>query len=520
MSRLGESGGGPVDWYRSRIGEPTTDDEALGYWLFVAGVVLGVVGIFLYVVSRPAGTVRQWSIVLATVGLVLVIAGPIVRLPLQRTATVLVYAGALICLVALGWFLVAFPGEWTPQQGNPEVIGLYALGLLVMAIGGVLVPILTDKADLEAEVSALAGEVVALQGALRDSAADEDDLVARLREFRQNLADTEVDEADLAARLRSLRTSQSRFELYEDAGGEWRWRLRHRNGNVVATSGEGYTRRHNAQKGLAAVRRDALGATMLLIEDEADLPAEEERFDPVEETESRATFERYEDAGGEHRWRLVHENGNVLADGGEGYASRSGADEAVERVKRIAGPADYLRPDPTAFEVYRDTGGEWRWRLVHENGNVLADGGEGYTRRRDARRAIDRIRDGVDDMEFHVYEDAAGEHRWRLLASNDRIVADSGEGYATSDGADDAVDRVREYAPDADVLDVGWGAFEVYEAADGEFRWRLRHRNGNILADSGEGYADRSGAYDGVESVKRNAANAEVTSVDEVTPTT
>jgi uncharacterized protein YegP (UPF0339 family) len=31
--------------------------------------------------------------------------------------------------------------------------------------------------------------------------------------------------------------------------------------------------------------------------------------------------------------------------------------------------------------------------------------------------------------EFHLYKDAAGEWRWRLLAGNKRIVADSGEGY-------------------------------------------------------------------------------------------
>jgi len=32
--------------------------------------------------------------------------------------------------------------------------------------------------------------------------------------------------------------------------------------------------------------------------------------------------------------------------------------------------------------------------------------------------------------------------------------------------------------------------------------------SGNILLDSGEGYSDRSGARDGIESVKRNAPNA------------
>jgi amphi-Trp domain-containing protein len=54
--------------------------------------------------------------------------------------------------------------------------------------------------------------------------------------------------------------SLGRFELFEDQAGEWRWRLVHRNGNIVATSGEGYTRKHNARKGLRSVMRDAPGA--------------------------------------------------------------------------------------------------------------------------------------------------------------------------------------------------------------------------------------------------------------------
>jgi uncharacterized protein YegP (UPF0339 family) len=112
-------------------------------------------------------------------------------------------------------------------------------------------------------------------------------------------------------------------------------------------------------------------------------------------------------------------------------------------------------------------------------------------------------------MDFDVYEDAAGEHRWRLTSGND-IVADGGEGYASRDGAEDAVERVSEYAPDADLLEIGQAAFEVYEDAAGEFRWRLRHRNGNILADCGEGYTDRTSAIDAIESVKRDAPNGPV----------
>jgi len=43
-----------------------------------------------------------------------------------------------------------------------------------------------------------------------------------------------------------------------------------------------------------------------------------------------AAFERYEDNRGEYHWRLRHRNGNVLADSGEGYTSRSAAEDVVD----------------------------------------------------------------------------------------------------------------------------------------------------------------------------------------------
>lgn len=54
--------------------------------------------------------------------------------------------------------------------------------------------------------------------------------------------------------------------------------------------------------------------------------------------------------------------------------------------------------------------------------------------------------------------------------------------------------------------------FELYQDADDKYRWRLVHDNGNIIADSGEGYATRQKAREGIESVKVNAADADVES--------
>lgn len=57
--------------------------------------------------------------------------------------------------------------------------------------------------------------------------------------------------------------------------------------------------------------------------------------------------------------------------------------------------------------------------------------------------------------------------------------------------------------------------FELFEDNAGQWRWRLVHDNGNILADSGEGYSSKQKCKQGLESVKRNAAEAAVETVDE-----
>lgn len=51
---------------------------------------------------------------------------------------------------------------------------------------------------------------------------------------------------------------QGTFEVYEDVSGQWRWRLKAANHEVVA-QGEAYTTRQSAEHALAAIR-DAVRA--------------------------------------------------------------------------------------------------------------------------------------------------------------------------------------------------------------------------------------------------------------------
>jgi len=48
-----------------------------------------------------------------------------------------------------------------------------------------------------------------------------------------------------------------RFEIYKGHNGEWRWRLRVQNGNVIADSAEGYEHRQDCERGIELVKTSA-----------------------------------------------------------------------------------------------------------------------------------------------------------------------------------------------------------------------------------------------------------------------
>jgi hypothetical protein len=52
---------------------------------------------------------------------------------------------------------------------------------------------------------------------------------------------------------------------------------------------------------------------------------------------------------------------------------------------------------------------------------------------------------------FHTYQDRAGGWRWQLVASNGRIVGDSGEGYSSLSEARNAAQRVKDNAGSATI---------------------------------------------------------------------
>jgi uncharacterized protein YegP (UPF0339 family) len=76
----------------------------------------------------------------------------------------------------------------------------------------------------------------------------------------------------------------SKFQLYEDRKGEYRWRLRARNGEIIADSNEGYSRKASCKHGIDLVKEQAASA---VVEDQTE----------EEQTERRAEATRTEKEG-------------------------------------------------------------------------------------------------------------------------------------------------------------------------------------------------------------------------------
>ena len=111
--------------------------------------------------------------------------------------------------------------------------------------------------------------------------------------------------------------------------------------------------------------------------------------------------------------------------------------------------------------------------------------------------------------------------KFNLKAGNGEIIATS-EVYSSESACKNGIESVRKNAPIANLEDQtveGFEAltnpkFEVYTDKAGEFRFRLKARNGEIIAVS-EGYTRRSSCLNGIESVRKNAPDADVVEEEE-----
>ena len=108
---------------------------------------------------------------------------------------------------------------------------------------------------------------------------------------------------------------------------------------------------------------------------------------------------------------------------------------------------------------------------------------------------------------------------FNLLADNNQVVGTS-EVYTTKEACKKGIESVQWNAPDAAIEDQtveGFEAqsvpkFEIFKDKAGEFRFRLKAENSEIILVS-EGYKAKPSCLKGIESVKSNSDWADIKEV-------
>lgn len=123
-------------------------------------------------------------------------------------------------------------------------------------------------------------------------------------------------------------------------------------------------------------------------------------------------------------------------------------------------------------------------------------------------------KDGKTMGKFVVKETASGV-KFDLKASNGEVILTS-EVYTTKAACLGGIESVKancvgeiEDQTADSVETVKHPKFEMYQDKAGEYRFRLKAKNGEIIATS-EGYKTKSSCENGIASIKKNAPDAEV----------
>ncbi len=94
-----------------------------------------------------------------------------------------------------------------------------------------------------------------------------------------------------------------------------------------------------------------------------------------------------------------------------------------------------------------------------------------------------------------------GETQFTLVAGNGQTILNS-EGYSSKAACENGVESVRKNAAED-------GRYELLTASNGKFYFNLKAGNGQVIGTS-QMYADENGRSQGMASVKANAPDASV----------
>ena len=115
-----------------------------------------------------------------------------------------------------------------------------------------------------------------------------------------------------------------------------------------------------------------------------------------------------------------------------------------------------------------------------------------------------------------VIKNTATGIKFDLKATNGQVVASS-QVYKKLSNAKKGIDSVIKNAPIAEIEDqtkenytvAKHPKFEIYKDNAGEYRFRLKAKNGQIVAVS-EGYKKIDSCLNGIDSTKKNSLDAEI----------
>ena len=107
---------------------------------------------------------------------------------------------------------------------------------------------------------------------------------------------------------------------------------------------------------------------------------------------------------------------------------------------------------PGKFELYKDKGGKYRFRLKAANGQIIL-GSQGYKTKPSARNGIASVqRNAAIDARFER-KNGRGKFMFNLRATNGQVVGTS-EQYDSERACENGIQSVAKHAPAAKIEDL------------------------------------------------------------------
>ncbi|NGM67472.1 DUF1508 domain-containing protein [Natronolimnobius sp. AArcel1] len=278
----------------------------------------------------------------------------------------------------------------------------------------------------------------------------------------------------------------------------WQWRLVTEERDIIAASNERHMGTETAKDAIQRMREQAREADLIEFEN--------------------AAFQVYEADDSEWRWRLIDEDGNVLADSGEEHTSRGEAAEAMMTLKEQAPDAELLEIETAAFELFVNDDDEWGWRLIDEGGKLVAEDPTTHPTRSAARDAMNRLLEHLESdvrtMDDAIFQlSAAEDWHWRFVLPSGQTVAVDDEPHPTRDELTERVPEIKKAAATARGCTIGDVTAQLYENSG--WHWRVLDRDREEIADSSVSYDTREDARERVAALTDHAESAPIFTIED-----